>query len=74
MGFCGPGRATEDEVVDSVGCSIEQLCPCEGSWKNHGKYVSCVDHEAERFFESGLISEEDKDAIVSAAGQSQCGK
>src|SRR6185295_11943489 len=30
------------QTVDANGCSIAQLCPCAGPWKNHGKYVSCV--------------------------------
>ena len=69
-----------DEIVDpSNGCSIYQLCPCEGprgtttSWRNHGKYVSCVAKTAESFVERLLITEVEKDAIVSFAAQSDCG-
>lgn len=69
------------EIVDSAnGCSIAQLCPCDGprgttnSWKNHGKYVSCVAHAASDFLDQGLITDTEKDAIVSAAGQSDCGR
>jgi hypothetical protein len=29
-------------VVDENGCSIEQLCPCAGSWKNHGAYLKSL--------------------------------
>ena len=35
-------------VDPETGCSIDQLCPCEGprgtnvNWKNHGKYISCI--------------------------------
>ena len=68
------------EVIDpSNGCSIAQLSPCEGprgtsvNWKNHGKYVSSVAHTANAFLDQGLISEVEKDAIVSAAGKSTCG-
>ena len=62
------------------GCSIAQLCPCEGSrgtvmpWRNHGKYTSCVAHAAGDFESQGLISESAKDALVSAAAQSSCGQ
>src|SRR5690349_23911059 len=40
-----PTRRSSDLIVDSNGCSIEQLVPCGGpasggSWKNHGQYVS----------------------------------
>lgn len=62
------------------GCSIAQLCPCEGprgsdeAWRNHGKYVSCVAHATNQFEKNGLITEKEKDALTSAAGQSSCGK
>jgi len=69
-----------DALVDpGNGCSIAQLCPCEGPrgtnqpWKNHGKYVSCVAHATGTFLDLGLITEEEKDALVSAAAQSDCG-
>lgn len=58
----------EDEVVDEVGCSISQLCPCE----NHGMYVSCMVHAAEDFLDAGLISEEEKAVIASEAGRADC--
>lgn len=69
-----------DLVDQGNGCSIEQLCPCDGPrgtvmpWKNHGKYVSCTAHATNGFVDKGLISEAEKDAIMSAAGQSACGK
>jgi hypothetical protein len=66
------------EVVNADGCSVSQLCPCEhpaggGTWKNHGAYVACVSHAGSDFVEAGLLTEEEKDALVSAAGQSSCG-
>ncbi len=67
------------EVVDSVGCSIAQLVPCAGplgssaSWRNHGQYVRSVAQAAERFLSQGLITLDEKDAIVSAAARSACG-
>lgn len=67
-----PGTAP-GAVVDAAGCSIDQLCVCEADWKNDGQYVSCVAHASEDFLEQGLITEDEKDAIVSAAGQSDCG-
>ncbi|MCI0536565.1 MAG: thrombospondin type 3 repeat-containing protein [Verrucomicrobiales bacterium] len=64
----GPGQ-----VVSEFGCSINDLCPCDNPWKNHGGYVSCVAHTAEIFFEAGLVTEAQKDAIVAAAAESDCG-
>lgn len=68
-------------VIDAAtGCSIAQLCPCAGPrgttqpWKNHGQYVSCVTKSAQSFVQQGLITGAEKGAIVSAAGQSSCGK
>lgn len=63
-----------DGVTDASGCTIGQRCPCEGQWPNHGRYVSCVAHAAEAFLASGLIGEADKDAVVSEAAGSACGK
>lgn len=65
-------------VVDSNGCSLDQLAPCDGpvtggSWKNHGQYVAAVAQAAEKFLAEGLISEADKDAMIAAAAQSPCG-
>ena len=85
----GDGVPNEDDLCEmtpigkivnpSTGCAIEQLCPCNfpmGTttlWKNHGKYVSCVAKTSESFVEMSLISEIEKDAIVSDAAQSECG-
>jgi hypothetical protein len=69
-----PGTA-----VDETGCSISQLVPCQGpkgtttSWNNKGQYVSTVAKSAENFLAAGLITQTEKDAIVSAAAQSTCG-
>lgn len=62
------------EIVSSTGCSIAQIVPCAGPWKNHGQYVSAVVHATDEFFDAGIITEDQKDAIVSAAAQSSCGK
>jgi hypothetical protein len=68
-------------VVDpNLGCSIDQFCPCEGprgsteSWRNHGKYVSCVTTTANNFKKDGLITAAQKAAITAAAAQSNCGQ
>lgn len=61
------------EVVDYSGCAISEHCVCEQQWKNHGAYVSCVAHISETFLTLGLITEDEKDATVSAAGSSECG-
>jgi len=67
-----PGTSA-GEVVNASGCSIDQLCPCKNQWKNHGRYVSCVDDAAENFAAAGLITKAEESAIVSEASQSLCG-
>jgi hypothetical protein len=66
-------------VVDAEGCSIDQLVPCEGpasggTWRNHGAYVSAFVHAANAFRAQGLISDNERDAAVAEAAQSDCGK
>ncbi|MDY7095078.1 MAG: thrombospondin type 3 repeat-containing protein [Acidobacteriota bacterium] len=74
--FTPPG----DVIDPGTGCSIAQLCPCEGpqgtsqSWKNHGQYVSCVAKTSNGFRKAGLITAQQRSAIVSAAAQSSCGR
>ena len=62
------------EVADMTGCSVDQLCPCDNSWKNHGAYVKCIAHATEVFLADGLITFEEKDAVISYRAESMCGK
>jgi hypothetical protein len=62
-----------DEAVNANGCSIADLCSCEGDWKNFGAYVRCVTRTAQDFLAAGLISENEKGEIVSTAAESKCG-
>ena len=61
-------------VVDTNGCSIVQLCPCNEPWKNHGEYVKAVGSVAARFVQEGRITEQQRAAIVKQAANSDCGK
>jgi hypothetical protein len=65
-------------IVDSAGCSIAQLVPCNGPatggpWKNHGQYVAAVVQEATVFLKAGLISRRQWAQIVAQAARSRCG-
>jgi hypothetical protein len=64
-----PGAA-----VDEAGCSIDQLVPCEGPWKNHREYVAAVTATADAFLAAGLITSQERDAVVRAARRSTCGR
>jgi hypothetical protein len=61
------------EVVDAGGCAIAEICKCGSPWKNKGAYVSCVAKTSGTFLQKGLITEVEKDALVSEAAKSQCG-
>jgi len=61
-------------VVNADGCSIDNLVPCDSPWRNHGAYVFTIVETAKEFLDLGLITEAERDDIVSGAGQSQCGQ
>jgi hypothetical protein len=65
-------------IVNAEGCTgidvVEAACPVLGSYKNHGAFVSCVSNAVEGEVAAGLLTEEEGDAVVSAAAQSNVGK
>ncbi len=61
-------------VVDANGCSIDQLCPCDGPWRNHGEYLNCLKVVAAQFAQDGLITETEARVLVRQAAGSDCGK
>ncbi len=74
--FTLPGMVVDPET----GCSIFQLCPCDGPsgmsrpWRNHGQYVKCVRRSARTFEREGLITKNERKAIQRAARRSECGR
>ena len=67
-------NTSSGDIVNKVGCSIDDLCVCKSQWKNHGDYMRCVTHTAKAFLSAGLISSKEKDSIISEAAKSDCGK
>jgi len=65
---------TPPGIVDAHGCSVEQLCPCDGPWKSHGEYVTCVTTTIAQFYRDGIIAEAERRNLVNAAIRSDCGK
>jgi hypothetical protein len=66
-------------VVNQHGCSIDQLVPCSGPargghWRNHAEYVATVIKVTESFQRAGLITARERNTIIKAAIQSDCGK
>lgn len=68
-----PGTAP-GAIVNADGCSIEQLSPCHGPWKNHGQYVRSVVQTTKAFLHDGLITRDQRHKIIREAAQSSCGK
>jgi hypothetical protein len=65
-------------LILSNGCSspqqLELQCPAAATYRNHGQYVQCVAHEGEAQRAAGLITVQEKDAMVAAAAKSPVGK
>ena len=62
------------QIVNARGCSIGQLCPCDGPWQAHAEYVRCVIERAWKFYRRGLITIEQRRQIQRDAVNSNCGK
>ncbi len=63
------------DISDEHGCSVADTCPCEGGWRNHGAYVSCVARALNDFVPDGpWFVMPDKGAVQSAAASSDCGR
>jgi len=60
-------------IVDANGCSIEQLCRCDGNWRNRAQYVRCVIRVTAQFQREGLITASGRRAVVREALRSDCG-
>jgi hypothetical protein len=61
-------------IVNADGCSIAQLVPCDGQWKNHGQYVRAIVKVTGQFRNAGLISHQQRLGIFLRAVRSECGK
>ncbi len=65
---------TASGPVGLDGCSLEQLCPCDGSWKNAGAYQTCIVRESAELQSEGALTGTARSAAVSAAARSSCGR
>jgi hypothetical protein len=67
-------------ATDLPGDRLDQDCdgvvPCDptATYRNHGRFVSCVALEAESLFLAGRLTEDAKDALVEQAARSDVGK
>jgi hypothetical protein len=60
--------------VNATGCSIDQICPCSGPWRNHHEYVACVRNTAADFVRGGFITRSDAREVTRQAQRSDCGR
>ena len=60
--------------VDPNGCSIDQLVPCAGPWKNRHEYQVAFQNMADAFVAAGYITLQQSRAAVRAAKRLDCGK
>jgi hypothetical protein len=74
--FTPPG----DVIDPQTGCALEELVPCESpigtdsGWRNHGQYVSAFAKASKEFVRNGLLTEEEREALMGSAGSSACGQ
>ena len=66
------------DVVNNRGCSIAQLCPCDGpeadqAWRDHRDYFLCVKRKTRHFLRKDLVTREAGRATVVAARADTCG-
>ena len=69
-----------DATVDEQGCSIDQLCPCEGPkdsgdvWRNHGNFMACIVSSTREFVGADLLANKQRATLIRLAAKSSCGK
>ena len=69
-----------EEVAAESGCTIDELCPCEGPrgttnrWKTHGQFVSCITNTLHSMQLSRHTTNLKAKNLVAKAAQSNCGR
>lgn len=61
-------------VVDASGCSLTQLCPPDGSWRNHGDYLRCIRDTLDRFMREGRLTRDQARHLFLEAAHSGAGQ
>jgi hypothetical protein len=61
-------------ITEASGCSIPQLVPCDGPWRNHGQYLLALKDVTARFVQAGLITDIQRRALLQEGARSDCGK
>ena len=53
--------------------SLENLCPCDGQWKNHARYMQCVREAIGLLLDERALTPQQVQNIIKAARESDCG-
>ncbi|MBO0870380.1 MAG: DUF1080 domain-containing protein, partial [Micromonosporaceae bacterium] len=60
--------------ADAGGCTINDLIDDEGSWATHGDFVSATTTVVNQLRADGVITADESDQLMTAAGESEVGK
>jgi hypothetical protein len=76
---CDHCPGTTDGLVTRQGCSIAQLCPCEGpasgqQWEGQTDYLRCVARATRTFRRSRQMSRSESLQLLRRASRSGCGR
>lgn len=76
---CDQCPGTTEALVTQQGCSIAQLCPCEGpatdrQWESQTTYLRCVARATRTFRRSGQMSRAESLDALRRASRSGCGR
>lgn len=71
---CDPCPTDSPDDPDNNGvCGLQEACPCDADWKNHGDYVTCVVKDTKQQVRLGLLTDQQRAEQISAAAQNTCG-
>jgi thrombospondin type 3 repeat protein len=76
---CDQCAGTTDGLVSRQGCSITQLCPCDGpavdqQWESQTDYLRCVLRATRVFRRNGQMSRAESLETMRRAGRNGCGR
>jgi hypothetical protein len=66
-------------IVNGLGCSISQLCPCSGRfgsnalWRKRSSYVRCIKKKSHQFLRQNMMSRPERRATLANTRLNKCG-
>jgi hypothetical protein len=65
------GETLFGALVNTNGCSVDQICPCEG-WLEHADYFACVERVSAEFESAGAITSAQRAELLARAETANC--